>query len=175
MAYYNNNMFPGNLYGSPNNVLNNADNLCSNMSALQNSAGANLPFSAFGNCGNMPFNYGCGNYNSANPFLNTEMNYTRDANGNITSNYSQHPDYLGIGLSSVGTIANIAGNVMIVKQQAETRKQGQMFQNMAYQECSAQMAKTQEKQMNQKNMQDTMGMMMNMMMMQKMMGSMDKA
>lgn len=174
MAYYNNNMFPSNLYGSPNNLMNNAHDLCNNMSTMQNSVYGNpLPFSNYGNS----YDYGCnyGNYNSSNPFMDTQINYNRDANGNVTSSYSQHPDYLAAGISSLGIIANTAGNVMIAKTQAQTRKQNQMLQNMAYQQQSAQMAHLQERQMNQKNMQDTMGMMMNMLMMQKMMGSLEES
>lgn len=166
-----------NIYPAPSSV-GAADALSQNIAACQNSYGnySYLPFNNYGNFGSyMPYG-GYGGYSSyGNPFMETNYNYSRDKDGNITSNFSQHPDYLGIGISSLGIIANAAGNAIVGAQQAKVMKQQQMFENMAYQQQAAQMAQMQKHQMNQQSMQNTMGMIMNMMVMQKMMGSLGEA
>lgn len=178
MAYY---YYPDNLYHAPNNSMNNANVLCGNIAAYQASADSILPFGGSG-CTGGYYAGGSGAYGGyggyggfGNSFMNTSYEYSKDANGNITSNYSQHPDYISMGMGLVGGIANGLASAKIAGIQAKTNQQQQMFYNMAYQQQSSSMAKIQQQQMNQKTMQDTMGMMMNMMMMQKMMASLEEA
>ncbi len=181
MAYY---YYPDNLYHAPNASMNNANFLSGNIAAYQASADSILPFGGSG-CTGGYYAGGSGAYSGYggyggyggfdNPFMTTSYKYSKDKDGNITSDYSQDPDYIAMGLYSIGGIANGIASAKIAGIQAKTNQQQQMFYNMAYQQQSARMAQIQQQQLSQKTMQDTMGMMMNMMMMQKMMGTLDEA
>lgn len=147
MSYF---YYPDNLYPAPNNSMSNANALCNNISALQNSAGSGcLPFNNYGSYGS---SYGYGGY--GNPFMNTSYDYSKDKDGNISSSFSQRPDYLGLGLSAIGGVANAVGGVIIAGQQAKVMQQQQLFQNMAYQQQANSLARITEQRLNQQKTTD---------------------
>jgi hypothetical protein len=103
MAYYNNIMFPPNLYGSPSNVFNNADKMMADIETYKN-----MPLSTF-----------------------TPIDYSYLYNNNSSTSYQNQSSDFNLG-GTLGALANIFGNYQINNIQSKTIEQGQMLQYMAY-------------------------------------------
>ena len=136
--------YPNNLYPAPNNAMNNANALCANIATYQNSVPPVYT----------PIDYS---------YLYGNSSYGNSSYGNQSSN-------LNLG-GIIGILATTIGGVAIANTQADTLKQGQMFQAMAYNDASARIAQQNEWQMGQQTTQNTF----NMIAMMKIMDYMDKA
>lgn len=107
MAYYNNIMFPPNLYGSPSNVFNNADKMMADIETYKN-----MPLSTF-----------------------TPTDYSSLYNNNSSYSYQNQSSGFNLG-GTLGMLANIFGNYQQSKAMQQGQMLQYMAYNNAFTKMS---------------------------------------